>query len=174
MPTGASADYDFLQGSGGVLVDKSGSGNNATLGTGVNAPTWIATGLQFAVPNNVALPAALNGTRTFFLAVYLNPITSGPQPANEYPYLINSSLQGSGFNMSYAPGAANVYRLQSYSGNSVRTLTKNTFSGFHVFAVTLGDGNSSVDHFYIDGQEFSYSARNDVSRHRLSVAALRK
>jgi lysophospholipase L1-like esterase len=159
MPTGASADYDFLQGSGGVLVDKSGSGNNATLGTGANAPTWTATGLQFAVPNNVALPAALNSTRTFFLAVYLNPITSGPQPANQYPYLINSSLQGSGFNLSYAPGAANVYRLQSYSGNGVRTLTKNTFSGFHVFAITLGDGNSSVDHFYIDGQEFSYSAQ---------------
>jgi trimeric autotransporter adhesin len=156
---GATADYDFQQGSGSVLVDKSGNSNNGTLGSGTNAPTWTSTGLQFTVPQNVALPSALNGTRTFFMAVYVNPITSGPQPYNQYPYLINSSIQSAGFNLSYSPSGGNIYRLQSYSGGGLRTLTKNTFSGFHVIAVTLGDGTTDTDHFYIDGQEQMYTSQ---------------
>ena len=43
--SGASADYTFSEGAGSALLDQSGSGNNATLASGGQAPAWLATGL---------------------------------------------------------------------------------------------------------------------------------
>jgi lysophospholipase L1-like esterase len=157
--TGALADYDFLQGSGSVLTDLSGSGNNASFGAGAAAPSWTATGLSFTGQQQVSLPATLNGARTFFAAVYFNPLTTGMLPSNQYPVLVSSSMGASGLNLLYAQeqgnnivSGANSYAPTIWNGN-VRTGVENVMSGFHVLAYVLGTGSGSVDHIYIDGVE---------------------
>ena len=64
---GAAVDYNFLQGTGTVVTDNSGNGNDGTLGAGALAPTWTATGLTFSGQNQVALPSSLNGMNTLYL-----------------------------------------------------------------------------------------------------------
>lgn len=157
---GASADYDFLQGSGTAVTDISGSGNNAVLGSGANAPSWTAAGLTFAGQQQVRLPASLNGSETFVIGVYLNPMTTSTGN-NQYPMLVGSSLGAPGLNLLY-DFATNPYLAQTqyilaptiYAGG-VYTGANNLVSGFHVLTFVLGTG-PSVDHLYIDGVEVSY------------------
>ena len=92
---GATADYNFLQGAGTVLVDSTGNNNNGTL-VAAASPTWTTTGLSFQPGQGVSLPAALNGTQTFVLGIYINPITSGPQLSNQYPVILSNSNGGGG------------------------------------------------------------------------------
>jgi hypothetical protein len=103
--TGALADYNFLQGSGTVLTDNSGSGNNGTLGTGAQAPTWATSGLSFTPGQGVSLPTSLNAAKTFFFAVYINPVTTGNSTVattgNMFPLLLSSSQGAAGFNVMY-------------------------------------------------------------------------
>jgi hypothetical protein len=69
IPSGAIADYNFLDGTGTTLTDSSGNSNNGTLGTGGNAPTWVAKqGLFYPNGAYVSLPASLNGLQTIFLS----------------------------------------------------------------------------------------------------------
>ena len=167
LPSGATADYNFLQGSGSVATDMSGNGNDATLGTGTMAPSWTSTGLNFAAGQGVALPAALNGTQTFVLGLYINPLTAGTQPTNVYPVLITSSLASAqGFNLMYdMTDAGGNFLSYTYAPtlfvNAARTTdAPNLLSGFHVLGVVLGTGSGSLDHFYIDGVEVaSYRIR---------------
>ena len=49
---GATADYNF-SGSGTVVTDISGNGNDGTLGTGALAPTWTPQGLTFTGQNRL-------------------------------------------------------------------------------------------------------------------------
>jgi len=156
----ATADYNFLQGSGSVLTDTSGNGNDGTLGTGAAAPSWTSTGLSFAPGQGVSLPATLNGTQTFVLGIYINPLTSGPQTNNPYPVLLTSSLSSAGgFNLMYQMTDATgnfinlTYAPTLFVNANHRTDAPNLLSGFHVLAVTLGTGGSSLDHVYIDGVE---------------------
>ncbi len=156
----ATADYNFLQGSGGVLTDTSGNGNDGTLGTGAAAPSWTSTGLSFVAGQGVSLPAALNGTQTFVLGVYINPLTAGSQPFNPYPVLMTSSVASAGgFNLMYMMTDATqnfvnmTYAPTLYVNSSRSTNAPNLLSGFHVLAVTLGTNGSSLDHIYIDGVE---------------------
>jgi hypothetical protein len=166
---GATADYNFLQGSGSTLTDGTSSGNDAMLDSGANAPTWTSTGLQFATSQGVSLPAALNGTQTFFLALYINPLTAGNQPGNNYPVLISSSLGGNGFNLMYEASTLDgnglitqTYAPRLWVNNWAPTEAANLISGFHVLAVTLGSGGSA-DHLYIDGVEVASYIRQGVS-----------
>ncbi len=160
---GATADYNFLQGSGTVLADSTGNGNSGTLVSGAS-PTWTATGLSFTPGQGVSLPAALNATQTFFAGLYINPITSGVQLANQYPVLISSSSGGGGFNFmyDYTPGAGfipNAYAPTFYVNNQIATATPNLLSGFHVLATVLGGGGNK-DRLYIDGVEVAaYTAQ---------------
>jgi len=175
LPAGATADYDFLQGSGAVLTDSSGNGNNGTLGSGALAPTWTGTGLAFSGQEQVALPAALNGTQTFFMAVYINPITAGTQAANQYPILVGSSLGGAALNLMYlqtmngnfmsvgvAGNAPGIYVNGVTSGGSI------PIAGFHVLTWVLGTSGTSVDHLYIDGVETAYDTQGASAGNQMS------
>jgi lysophospholipase L1-like esterase len=161
LPAGATADYNFLQGSGSVLTDSSGNGNNGTLGAGAQAPAWTANGLVFSGQEQVALPAALNGTETFFLAAYVNPLSRGNQVANTYPMFAGSSTGTAGLNLLYAQTVGGVFVASGggayvpsiYANNATTTSGSTPISGFHVFAFVLGTGSGSVDHLYIDGVE---------------------
>ena len=160
LPSGATADYNFLQGSGSVLTDTSGNGNDATLGTGAMAPTWTSTGLSFATGQGVALPAALNGTQTFVIGVYVNPLPAPTPPINVYPVMVTSSMgSGQGFNLMYNMTDATgnfvnfAYAPTLYVSGGHKTDAPNLFSGFHVLGVVLGTGGASLDHIYIDGVE---------------------
>jgi lysophospholipase L1-like esterase len=171
LPTGATADYNFLQGSGGVLTDSSGNGNNGTLGAGAQAPVWTANGLVFSGQEQVALPAALNGTGTFFLAAYVNPLSRGNQAVNTYPMFAGSSTGSAGLNLLYAQTVSGVfvgsgggaYVPSIYANNATTTSGSTPVSGFHVFAFVLGTGSGSVDHLYIDGVEQSAYDRQGAS-----------
>jgi trimeric autotransporter adhesin len=160
----AAADYNFLQGQGGVLTDSTANGNNGTLGTGALAPVWTATGLQFSGQQNVSLPAALNTMKSFVAAVYINPLTTGPQPANTYPVMVSSSMGGTGFNYMYIAGAGatvglmqingiNTFGPSVFGGGQTTTTAPYLFSGFHVLGFVCGANGASVDHFYVDGVE---------------------
>jgi hypothetical protein len=161
IPAGATADYNFLQGSGTALTDKSGNGNSATLGSGTLAPTWTLTGLAFSGQQNVQLPVALNGAKTILAGIYINPLTTSTGVANLYPVLVSSSLGGGGVNLLYMRyGAAGTYTYAPdvYAGNQHTTQSPNLMSGFHVLCFVLGTGNGNVDHVYIDGSEVGYLA----------------
>jgi trimeric autotransporter adhesin len=166
---GATADYDFLQGSGSVLSDTTTNGNDGALGTGTSAPGWTSTGLQFSPQNGVSLPASLNGTQTFFLAVYINPLSAGDQVSNNYPVLISSSTGTSGFNFMYVATPADgslipqAYAPRLYVNDNVSTASSTLLSGFHVLAVTLGSGSGSLDHVYVDGTEVASYVRQGAS-----------
>jgi lysophospholipase L1-like esterase len=162
VTAGALADYNFLQGSGSVLIDNSGNGNSGTLGTGTLAPTWTLTGLAFTQQQRVTLPTAVNAAKTIFVGVYMNPLTTTTGPPNFYPVLVSSSLGGGGVNLMYAKnGWGNVYSFAPdiYAGNAHTTQSPNLMSGFHVLCYILGTGSGNIDHVYIDGAEISYTAQ---------------
>ncbi|NYF78568.1 GDSL-type esterase/lipase family protein [Granulicella arctica] len=167
--SGASADYNFLQGSGTTITDSTGNGNTGTLST-TAAPTWTATGLAFVPGQGVSLPATLNGTQTYFMGLYINPLTAGTQTINQYPVLLSSSAGGSGFNFmySYTPSAnggfiSNAYAPTLYVNSQAATITPNLLSGFHVLAAVLGTGSGNTDHIYIDGVEVANYTRQGTS-----------
>jgi trimeric autotransporter adhesin len=167
---GAIADYNFLQGSGTALTDITGNGNNGTLGSGTLAPTWTTNGLQFASQQNVSLPAALNPAKTFFIGVYLNPLTDSTNTAfysnNQFPALVSSSIDLAGTNLLYwhnvnGTGYGNTGIFSpSLLINAKGSVTSDLISGFHVLSYVLGTGGT-LDQFYIDGNEVTgYTVRN--------------
>jgi trimeric autotransporter adhesin len=156
---GATADYNFLQGSGTVLTDNSGNGNDGTLGTGSAAPTWTPTGLAFAGQEQVALPSALNSAKTWFFAVYINPIDEAGL-SNQYPALITSSQDSSGLNLLlvYENSTGSLFSNEgvlapTIFGGSSGSAAPNLVYGFHVLTFVLGTGSGNLDHIYIDGTE---------------------
>ncbi len=164
---GAMADYDFLQGTGTTLADISGNSNNGTLGAGGLAPNWTATGLSFSGQQQVALPASLNGAKTFFAGVYLAPLNTGypgGNQENDYPMLVGSSLGAAGLNLLY-DHATNPYLEANqgafsptvYASGRLQTSALNLVSGFHVLTYVLGTSSPAVDHLYIDGTEVAYN-----------------
>ncbi len=160
---GATADYNFLQGTGSVLTDISGNGNNGTLGTGANAPTWLSNGLEFTIPQNVSLPAALNTTRTFYLAFYADgpAVLNAANVANTIPQLVTSSLGGNGLNLFITDfqGVNGTMLPTSEAGGSLRTASTVAISGFNVLTYTLGAGGADTDHIYLNGTELPYSGQ---------------
>jgi lysophospholipase L1-like esterase len=124
--------------------------------------------LAFSGQEQVALPAALNGTETFFIAAYVNPLSSGAQPVNSFPMFIGSSTGGAGLNLLYAqafggvfvPSGGGAYVPSIFANNTTTSSGTTPVSGFHVFAYVLGTGSGNVDHLYIDGLEQpSYDAQ---------------
>jgi lysophospholipase L1-like esterase len=155
--------YDFTNQSGTSVSDRIGA-NNGTLG-GATPPTWTGNGLAFSAGSNVALPAALNGEKTFYYAVFVTPIGAGQQPTNVYPAIMTSSTGGTGFNvMLQLPGeistgqSDHTYTTTLYP-NALSTASLNTLSGFEVLTVVCGSGSGSLDHIYVDGVEVSYSTQ---------------
>ncbi len=159
---GATADYRFVEGTGSTLTDISGNGNDATLGSGSQAPMWTMQGLQFVNQQNVSLPAALNASKTFFFGVYLDPLTndSSLPKANQFPLLLSSSMDAPGLNLLYlqAVGSTSyantgIFAPSIFGNGGFTTAAPNLVSGFHVLAYVLGTGGGDVDHIYIDGVE---------------------
>jgi lysophospholipase L1-like esterase len=155
--------YDFANQTGTTVSDRIGT-NNGTLGGGT-LPTWTGNGLAFTVGSNVALPAALNSEKTFYFAVYLNPITAGAQTTNDYPSILSSSTGGAGFNLilqlpsQISNGQSDHTYTTTIYPNALSTASLNTLSGFEVLTVVCGTGSGSLDHIYIDGVEVSYSTQ---------------
>jgi lysophospholipase L1-like esterase len=160
--SGASVDYRFMDGSGTAVSDASGNGNNGTLGTGSQAPTWAANGLAFTPLNNVSLPAALNNSKTMCSGVYMTPMSTIVQQ-NTYAAFVTSTLGTGGVNLMYnlnGAGYAGVFAPAIASGNSNRTTGGGLVSGFHVMCYSLGSGSGDLDRLYIDGQETFYNAQS--------------
>jgi trimeric autotransporter adhesin len=161
---GATADYNFLQGSGTALTDISGNGNNGTLGTSTLAPVWTSTGLAFTGQQQVSLPSTLNSSDTACFSAYINPISSGAQPTNARPLFVSASNGSSGLNLLYqgfgfgGSAVSNAYALSILAGGSLTTLTQNTVSGYHVYCYVLGVSGTTTDRFFIDGTEVAYGA----------------
>ena len=181
--TGALADYNFLQGSGTVLTDNSGSGNNGTLGTGAQAPTWATSGLSFTPGQGVSLPTSLNAAKTFFFAVYINPVTTGNSTVattgNQFPLLLSSSQGAAGFNVMYLKASpvtgletSYVWTPTIYSNTSPATSAPNPLPGFHILGVVAGTGSGNVDHLYLDGVEVATYTMQGSSAGTLSAGNL--
>ena len=163
---GATADYNFLQGSGTVLTDNTGNGNNGALGSGANAPTWVNGGLSFAIPQNVSLPSSLNATRTFYLAFYLNPLptTAAQFVPQRFPMLVGSTLSNAGLNIitdsNLDQGSLPAFSPATVANGNYSTVSSLFISGFNILTVTLGNGiGGDVDHLYINGVEIPYGSQ---------------
>jgi lysophospholipase L1-like esterase len=161
----ATADYNFMQGTGTTVVDATGNGNSSTLLAGTHAPAWVPNGLSFTSASpyqGVQLPAVLNNTQTFEFAVYIAPFpaSNGLALSNQYPVILTSSLGGNGVNLLYAGSGPGSYTPGIYAGNAPRVTMNQTISGFHVLAFVLGTGSGNLDHVYIDGVEYPYVAQS--------------
>lgn len=162
---GALADYSFLDGSGTIVKDATGNGNNGTFLSGSNAPVWVKNGLSFDVAQGVQLPASLNNAQTFFFAVYRQPFTSGPQEANTYPVLLASNLDSAAANVILNTFGSNPDNLQDaatytvFGPSSGGTVCGIPDPGFHVVAVELDNTKATNDRIFVDGVECSYKAQ---------------
>lgn len=150
---GATADYVFLNGSGTTLTDISGNANNGTLAGGGNAPIWVNGGLSFALQQNVSLPSALNTTKSFYLAFYLNPLpqSNAQVVAQPFPMLIGSSLGSTGVNIltddRNDQGATPAFAPCVAANGNYSSCTTFLISGFNILTVTIG----TTDRYYING-----------------------
>jgi len=161
----ATADYTFMQGTGTTVADVTGNGNNGTLLSGANAPSWVQNGLSFtsASPTQgVTLPTALNSTKTFEFAVYVNPFpaANGLAQANQYPVFLTSSLGASGVNLIHSGPNPGAFVPAIFAGGVTKTTMSQMFSGFHVLTFVLGTGSGNLDRAYIDGIEYPYSTQS--------------
>jgi hypothetical protein len=131
LATGLIADYAFSTGSGSILVDGSGNGNDGTLGSGANAPAWVQGGLGFTGgTEQKRLPSfSCERRKTFVIASYWSPITTVPCGVNwagpgqctpaptfnigGFPAWITSSTGSGGINFitGIAPGSTFGSRL---------------------------------------------------------------
>ncbi len=172
---GATADYNFLQGSGTVLTDISGNGNDGTLGAGSSAtPVWTGTGLDFSGGEaGVQLPSALNNSQTFLFAFYANPQPQGALVGTQFDTLLTSTPGASGLNILATSINASgnnelaTFGLTTFVASSFNTNSPDIFSGFHTAALVCGTSGTSVDHLYIDGVEVgSYQAQGASCGHQ--------
>jgi trimeric autotransporter adhesin len=157
---GATADFHFQDAAGSTLSDSSGNSNNATLAAGGNAPTWVQGGLSFSGIQNVALPSALNNSKTLCSFAYMTPLTL----TVNYPVLVSSSLGGSGVNLMYdynsnVDTANPTFAPYIYAGGTGALASPNFMSGFHSVCFTLGTGGGDLNRAYIDGVEVSYTVQ---------------
>ena len=154
--------YDFGNQTGTTVSDRIGSANGILGGS--TLPTWTGTGLSFGSGANVALPAALNTEKTFYFAVYVNPIATEAQiTANVYPPLLSSSTGATGLNvilqspLGITSGSSDYTYAPTLYPNAVSTASPNTLSGFAVLTLVCGNGSGNLDHFYLNGTELSYT-----------------
>ena len=155
--------YDFTDQNGTNVTDRI-SGNNATL-SGSTLPTWTGNGLAFTAGSSVSLPAVLNAEKTFYFAVYLNPITAAAQASNVYPTMMSSSTGGTGLNLvleapgGITTGSSDLTYSPTLYPNALSTATPNTLSGFNVLTLVCGTGSGNLDHLYINAVEVSYATQ---------------
>lgn len=148
--------------SAGVMLDQSGNGNNGVLGgtSGTTSPASGSQGLTFALSDNVTLPAAVNGARTFEFAVNLPAYGAQYGGAvNTYPLLMGSS-QTSGFDLLIGmvqggPYSTRTNAVSFWVNGASTTVPVPIAAGNHTIIVTLGTGGGDLDHVYLDGVEYA-------------------
>jgi hypothetical protein len=144
---GAAADYNFLEGTGTVVTDITGNGNNATLSAGA-LPVWLSNGLSFtADTQSVILPTSINTAKTWLFSVYINGVSQNSGYASNFGVFLTSSLGPSGLNLLYYGNGPLYMSPQSFSGSSNLTNCTTPISGFHVIGFALGVSGTSTDHF---------------------------
>lgn len=122
---GLMAAYDFTEGAGQTLTDRTGNGYNGILGltTGAEAsdPTWVSAGLSFdGVDDSVQIPSvpASNGTDTF---LFLMPPTIATILTTVYNRGVQSTTVG--FIWIYRePTASSLLRIQFCDGIAFRNI----------------------------------------------------
>lgn len=161
--SGLIAHYDTKQGSGTVLTDVSGNGNNGTFAASPNNPAWTAGGqggVTFTEASGlvgtwITLPTAVNTARTINMLVKCGPYTVLQQ--STHPMLLGSStnpgallsLYNGGAKMSCSPGIASI----NSAGTSATTVTSTEDSAVGTHLLTFVLSASGTDHIYIDAQE---------------------
>jgi len=173
VQSGLIAQYQFNQGSGTVLTDTSGNGNDGTLCAGGAAPTWIAGstgGLAFVGSSNqcVTLPAALNSARTVILYLGYQPTLNAPTQPFPEPMTGNGGvLAGSvGFELQQhcfastggvtcsSDGGNYAWERAGVAGYATRSRLGFTGNGTVTWTLgSAGDAPATLDHIYINGYE---------------------
>ena len=171
---GATADYNFLQGTGTVLTDNSGNGNNGTLGAGALAPTWTSNGLELHRDSS-RLPSGFVEWIEHLHLWGLSAADDHSCTGERFPMLLGSSVAGSGLNLLYdyatdvrGSGVGYLYP-RAYdlrmAGCSV-TDSKNLVVGLPCADLHSWDASGvQSDHIYIDGVA-SYVWRPGTSSRR--------
>jgi len=140
--TGILAEFDFI-GSGSTLTDRSGSGNNGTLGAAGAAPSWTSAGMTFSGGQYVTL--AINGLTTRSIAS-LASINS----ANIGSYQILVGVSSASFTYTYDAWAdrSNLYTQGSYSSTAADTAIGNwndvAFNNPFLFISSYGSGATNA------------------------------
>ena len=166
VPVGGG-EYTFTDGSGSTVADSSGNGNNLTLCSGGNAPTWYTYGLAFLDTgqpqpgyNCVTTPFTTYGT-VYFATVtptqLLNTGTNatfGLPASNNAIFMGFTAYNGSGLNIQSQP-SINSFQPNTFSGAG-STTAADGFGGAHVYSFSAGTGNGSLDRWMVDGTEPAY------------------
>lgn len=160
VQTGLLAQYALLDGSGTTISDSSGNGNNGTLASGTNAPTWITTGLSFnsASQQYVSLPAVLNSAKSIMVCAG-NPV---PSPGIIAPFVMsnNGGVGTSGSIMFAATTVPGASPNQTAAMHLASFVTSSSTAGAESRALLSGPVclawvMNSLDDIYVNGVEDS-------------------
>ena len=173
IPTsGLLADFHYQDGTGTVVSDSSGNGNNGTANANT---TWIPNGLDFSDPSSttniaaaVALPAALNATKTFLFVGYWKPFQT-VTPSAQYQVILTDSTSSTfnifstainqGNNYSTPEGGYQVSLLTS----ALNTASMNSIVGLNAVAIICGTSSGNKDRIFVNGVEANYNGKQNFS-----------
>jgi lysophospholipase L1-like esterase len=180
LATGASAEYNFMQGTGTTLTDVSGNGNDGTFAA--SGPAWTSYGVNFAplnestgaiTPEYINLPASVNGWQT---AVWNSCQFAGEQTTGtgsstiaqwtNFPAVLGGAGNGDSLVLSNnafmeaQEGGFHPTIFDEGSG-SFNTYTADGYGGCHTYAVVCGSPNK----VFVDGVEQAYGAQSSVACH---------
>ncbi len=170
VPAGGG-EYTFTDGAGSTVADSSGNGNNLSLCSGSNAPTWYPHGLAFLDTgqpgpsfNCVMTPFTTYGT-VYFATItptqLLNTGTSatyGLPASNGAIFMGFSAYAGSGLNIQTQP-SINAFQPSTFS-SAGSTNVADGYGGAHVYSFSAGTGNGSLDRWMVDGSEPVYTTQS--------------
>lgn len=163
------SDLQFSEGTGLVAGDSSGHSNTCTFVT-TKEPVWVRNGLNFADNARAcAMAAGVNGALTVEILAYTDPVPNvgGNPKSNNVPLYVSSSLASPGLNLLYSGGGiGGLYTLGSNSGGGNQTGSTENYAGLSVLTYVLGTGAGNTDHFYINGQEVTYTIGPGASGNR--------
>lgn len=160
IKSGLLAEYRMSEGSGTVLTDSSGNGNNGTLGAGAAAPSWISRtgGLTFVQANAqiVTLPAALNSALTIMLftgfqatGAFASNTVNSPVGGNSVTHGIHLFIQQA--NPAFGYGGQNQVVTEAFSFTGGLTANRQPCIGINSLALVM----DTLDHIYVNGVEAS-------------------
>jgi lysophospholipase L1-like esterase len=161
--SGLIARYDFTEGAGTSLTDRSGNGNHGTLASAPSTPVWAGGGLKFDWNKQqyVALPQALDSARTVMIvASYWAP--ENPN-LNVNPGLVVSTAGTAGLNLAMANAATmrNIAWPAIYRKGAV-TSADAAVTGIHGVTWVISDVQDKI---FIDNSEVPYLTQGATAMH---------